>query len=145
MHKHGKKKHYKYRGHHWGGGIVGMLISGFVVKILWNILIPSLFGGPVIGFLQALGLVFLGKFLTGGGFRGGCGHHGHHCHSGNWEARRAAWREKIKEKMAGMSEEEKQKFKEGFMGGKWNVNIFEVDETEEETPDSPDEKKNPEE
>ncbi|MEZ4774770.1 MAG: hypothetical protein R3D00_16415 [Bacteroidia bacterium] len=133
MHKHGKRKfegHYKHRGH-WGGGIVGLLISGFVVKLLWNILIPSLFGGPIIGFLQAIGLVILGKFLSGGVFRHGC-HHGS-CGGGHWEKRRAYWREKMKEKMEGMSPEEKKKFKEGFMGGKWDVNIFEVDETAEET------------
>lgn len=125
MHRRDKRKYHKHYGRHWGGGILGLLISGFAVKILWNFLIPSLFGGPVIGFLQAIGLVILGKFLTGGFFRGHCG--GHSC-GGHWEKRRAYWRQKMKEKMEGMSEEDKKKFKEGFMGGKWDVNIFEVEE-----------------
>ncbi|MDX2245442.1 MAG: hypothetical protein SF052_01595 [Bacteroidia bacterium] len=148
MHKHEKRKchgHYRYRGH-WGGGIIGLLISGLVVKILWNILIPSLFGGPVIGFLHAIGLVILGKFLAGGVFRGGCQSS---CQGGDWEQRRAHWREKMKEKMEGMTPEEKKKFKEGFMGGKWDVNVFEVNEEKEsEDPQSPEkeggEKKDPE-
>ena len=47
------------------------LIFSVAVKYLWNWLMPALFGFPVIGYLQALGLVILARLLVGGW------HHGH--------------------------------------------------------------------
>ncbi len=38
-------------------------IVGFVVQLLWNWLIPDLFNGPSISYLQALGLFILTKLL----------------------------------------------------------------------------------
>ena len=107
------------------GGFVGMIFMTWGLKFLWNALIPSLFGGPVIGFLQALGLLILAKILFGGrGCRGGrcCGgHRGRH------------WRQKFREKMDKMSPEEKAKFKDSFMGKGYEVNVYEVEEEEEES------------
>ena len=41
-------------------------IAGFVVKGLWNALMPALFGLHTLTFWQALGLLLLTKLLFGG-------------------------------------------------------------------------------
>jgi hypothetical protein len=51
-------------------GAAAVMLLGFVVMSLWNWLLPTLFGLPVIGFWQALGLFLLSKLLFGG-FHGG--------------------------------------------------------------------------
>jgi hypothetical protein len=49
-------------------------IGGEVVRLLWNWLLPPLFGAPQITFWQALGLLALCRILVGGfGLRGGSG------------------------------------------------------------------------
>ncbi|MEO8681600.1 MAG: hypothetical protein ABI665_21315 [Vicinamibacterales bacterium] len=55
--------------------IVGMLlfvfIGGKVVQLLWNWLLPPLFGFPAVTFWQGLGLLALCRILFGGhGFSG---------------------------------------------------------------------------
>lgn len=62
-------------------GIVFGLVAGtvftFAILLLWNWLMPLIFGLGVITFWQALGLLILSKILFGG-----CSHkHGHwyHC------------------------------------------------------------------
>lgn len=55
-------------------------LFGGVVMLLWNWLMPCIFGLPELSFLQAVGLLVLCKILFGGI---GGGHHGHHhgcCH-----------------------------------------------------------------
>lgn len=58
----------------------GLLFVGattFATMLLWNNLAVSLLGWPVISFFQALGLMILGRLLTGGfGPRGWGGRHG---------------------------------------------------------------------
>lgn len=41
-------------------------IGGEVVKLLWNWLMPALFGLPALSFWQALGLLALSRILVGG-------------------------------------------------------------------------------
>jgi len=86
-------------------GIIGL---GFATLYLWNWLVPELFNGPLITIWQAFGLIILSKILFGS-FKGK-----HNCsmHKGmqkNW-----------KEKYEGLSDEEKEKFKNKF--GKWCKN-----------------------
>ena len=50
--------------------IVAVAVFGFVVRGLWNALIPAIFGWHTITFWQAVGLLVLSKILFGG-FRGG--------------------------------------------------------------------------
>jgi hypothetical protein len=59
--------------------VAGVFIFGSVVMLLWNALLPAVFGFKVITFWQALGLLVLSKILFGG-FRGGHGHHRFHGH-----------------------------------------------------------------
>jgi hypothetical protein len=58
-------------------------LFGIFVKLLWNALMPDIFGLPEIGYWQAVGLVILGHLLLGG-----CGSHSRH-HS---KDRRKDWR-----------------------------------------------------
>jgi len=76
--------------------VVALAVIGAVVMALWNVLMPALFGWPVIGFWQSLGLLLLSRILVGG-LRGG--------HGG-----RMRWRDR----WAQMSDEERAKFREGM-------------------------------
>lgn len=61
-------------------------IKSVVVFFLWNALIPDLFHGPEITYLQALGLSVLVKVLVGfGGGRGFGGMRGHHFGRGGFD------------------------------------------------------------
>lgn len=77
-----------------GGVALGVLIAfllGWVVMLLWNWLMPPIFGLPTIGFWKAWGLVILAHILFKAG-RHGPGHDGHfHPHP--------HWKDKFKEKM----------------------------------------------
>lgn len=54
---------------------------GWLVMILWNNLMPSLFGLTTISYWQSVGLLVLAKLLFGGfGHPGGHPHKGHHHH-----------------------------------------------------------------
>ena len=56
-------------------GVIGITIfiflGGKVVQLLWNWLLPPLFGFPMVSFWQALGLLVLSRILFGGLGRGG--------------------------------------------------------------------------
>lgn len=77
---------------------VATLVLGFVVKGLWNWLMPPIFGLHAIGFWQAIGLLLLGKLLFGG-FRGPGGHGRH-------------WRHRMQERWEAMTPEEREKFRQ---------------------------------
>ena len=81
--------------------VVAVLLS-FVVMQLWNVLIPDLFHGPELTFWQALGLLVLSHILLRGW--------GPWRHSNGW--RRDRWRRKFEEKLASMTPDEREKFKE---------------------------------
>ncbi|SCC11729.1 hypothetical protein GA0116948_103305 [Chitinophaga costaii] len=88
-------------------------IIGFVVMSLWNWLVPTLFHGPIISFWQAFGLFVLSKLLLSGG------------KSGHWGWRgREHWREKMRDKLAHMSEEERNKLRENFRKCGFNRDRF---------------------
>ncbi|CAH0995838.1 hypothetical protein EMA8858_01966 [Emticicia aquatica] len=92
-----------------------IFIGGFAVMTLWNWLIPSIFGLTTITWLQALGLLVLSKILFGG-FRGGSGWGG-----GCGGNRHQFWKQKMAERMANMSPEDKEHFREKMKNrwGKW--------------------------
>lgn len=83
--------------------VVALAALGAVVMFLWNWLLPALFGWPVIGFWQALGLLVLSKLLVGG-LRGGPGRHMH-------------WRARIVDRWEHMTDEEREKFRQGMRRG----------------------------
>ena len=45
------------------GGILFILLFGLITMLLWNWLVPTLFNGPEIEFVQSLGLLVLAKIL----------------------------------------------------------------------------------
>ena len=76
----------------------GVFIFGSVVMLLWNALLPALFGIKTITFWQALGILVLSKILFGG-FRGGHGHHRCNRHSHGQHSRWMHLSPEEKEKM----------------------------------------------
>ena len=76
-----------------------VLLAGFAVMLLWNALIPAIFDGPPITWIQALGLLILARILVGGRGRGGFG-----------ASRRGRWRERWESKIASMSPDERKKW-----------------------------------
>ncbi len=86
-------------------------LFGFGTMYLWNWLVPTLFHGPIITFWQTIGLIVLSKILFGG-FKG---------KGGRWGGRhnmREHWKRKMEERMATMTEEEIEKWK-NKCGGKF--------------------------
>jgi hypothetical protein len=81
--------------------VVASILLGFIVKGLWNILIPPIFGWHTITFWQALGLLILSKILFGG----------FHRHAGG---SRNHWRQRMKERWEHMTPEEREKFRSGM-------------------------------
>lgn len=76
--------------------VVVAAVGGNIVRLLWNGLLPSLFGFPVITFWQALGLLALCRILFGGfGLSGDSGSH----YRRRWEALTPEEREQVRERM----------------------------------------------
>ncbi len=88
--------------------VIGSLIS-FAVMILWNCLMPAIFGSALINFWQALGIVVLSKLLFGFGRGGWAAHHRHE------------WKEKWGDRLKNMTPEERDRFREQWKQrcGKW--------------------------
>lgn len=87
--------------------ILAILAMGTVTMLLWNWLVPLLFKGPEITFLQTLGLLLLSKLLF---WSFGGKHHSH----GN----APYWKKGFYEKFSDMTPEQRQAFKQK-MKDKW--------------------------
>ena len=71
-------------------------LGGTVVRLLWNWLLPPLFGLPSITFWQALGLLALSRILFGGlGMHGDSGRR----YRRRWEAMTPEEREQVRERL----------------------------------------------
>jgi len=84
--------------------ILGMALfvalGGWVVQLLWNGLLPALFGWRTVTFWQALGLLVLCRILFGGlGSRGGPG---------------GSVRRRMRERWEHMTPEERERFRQGL-------------------------------
>ena len=109
--------------------IIGAFILGFFTMLLWNALIPDIFHGPSLNYLQAVGLLVLARVLVGirghrRGWRpwrrrGRCGP--------PWSRRKQEWdcssnfcgpKGEWWQKFAQMSPEERQKAKEEWKSHK---------------------------
>ena len=77
-----------------------LALFGYVVMLLWNWLMPALFGWHPIGFWQALGILVLSKILFGG-------FHGRH--GGG-----TRWRHRMNERWEQMTPEEREKFRQSM-------------------------------
>jgi hypothetical protein len=79
--------------------VLFIIIGGEVVSLLWNWLLPPLFGWHQINFWQALGILVLCRILFGG-----FGHHGHH----------SRFRRRMAERLEQMTPEERERFRQGM-------------------------------
>jgi len=77
--------------------LLAMAAFGYIVMLLWNWLMPELFGLREINYWHAWGLFILGKILFGG-FRGA---------SGNW-------RHRMMQRCERMTPEERERFRQAF-------------------------------
>ena len=83
--------------------IVAFIVFGVVVMLLWNALMPQIFGFPELDYLQAVGLLILTRILFGG-IEGGL-----RMRRGGREDR-AGHSNKLREKWMNMSDEERKEF-----------------------------------
>ncbi len=76
-------------------------VFGTLIVVLWNWLMPNLFGLPMINFTQALGLFALCRILTGGFRFGGFGGGGHWAEKremlDNWKNMSSEERDRMKQ------------------------------------------------
>ena len=89
------------------GVVLFAFLGGEIVRLLWNWLLPSLFGFREITFWQALGLLALCRILFGG-----LGLHG----SSRRHARRRIEErvdERMRERWERMTPEERERFRQG--------------------------------
>jgi hypothetical protein len=85
-------------------------LGGEIVMLLWNWLLPPLFGWRTLTFWQGLGLLALCRILIGGwgGSGGGKGHIRHRM--------RERMAERMGERWEKMTPEEREKFRQGLRG-----------------------------
>jgi hypothetical protein len=82
------------------GMVLFIAIGGGVVRLLWNWLLPPLFGWREVTFWQALGLLALCRILFGGfGFRG---------------STRSNVRRRMAERWEHMTPEDRERFRRGI-------------------------------
>jgi len=84
------------------GFVAFIAIGGWVVLLLWNWLLPPLFGWHTITFWRALGLLLLCRILFGRIGGGGSG--------------RSHFRRRTAERWERMTPEERERFREGMRG-----------------------------
>jgi hypothetical protein len=82
------------------GIVLFTFIGGAIVMLLWNWLLPPLFGWHLITFWQALGILVLCRILFGG-----LGRHGHG---------RPHFRRRMDGRCGNMSDEERERFRQAM-------------------------------
>jgi hypothetical protein len=83
--------------------VVFAWVGGELVMLLWNWLLPTLFGWRQITFWQAFGVLALCRILFGGFRLSGTGH-------------RSRIRQRMEERWEHMTPEEREKCRQGFYG-----------------------------
>lgn len=96
--------------------IVFAAIGGEVVKLLWNWLLPSLFGWRQITFWQALGLLALTRILFGG--------------LGMGRSARSNMRRRMEERCQNITPEERERFRQR-MRERWGFGPSSTAETKQ--------------
>ena len=84
------------------GMILFVFLGGELVRLLWNWLLPELFGWPEITFWQGLGLLALCRILFGG--------------SGFHRSGRSDYRRRMAERYERMTPEERERVRQGWRG-----------------------------
>jgi len=97
-------------------GLVIIACLSLIVMLLWNWLVPSIFGWSAVNYWQAIGLLALSRILLGG-----LGRHGRYNHFRHGRGN------PVREKWMKMSPEERKEFinnfrdRRGQMRGDWNM------------------------
>jgi len=112
-------------------GTSAILVITYLFMLLWNMLIPDLFNGPILNFYQALGLMVLAKMLFGFGSVGKQYDWKNKESITHFSTKKEEWKQKLESKMAHMSNEDKEKFKNSMKGWCYGKN------TENEKFDNP--------
>lgn len=100
--------------------VVMVTLIGALVMWLWNWHMPSLFGLPTLTFWQAVGLLVLCRLLVGNIGLGGHHHHGHgHCGQDEGHGH-CCGSNKLRERWANMTAEERQHIIEQHMSNDSN-------------------------
>ncbi|MDR0824026.1 MAG: hypothetical protein LBN74_02960 [Prevotella sp.] len=100
-----------YRGKRFLGVLIFLAVFAAaiaVVMLLWNALIPSIIGWSAINYWQAAGLLILSRLLLGG--FGRFRKFGGHGHFGNKRRDDFHYWHVMRDKMKGMSREEKREY-----------------------------------
>jgi hypothetical protein len=84
-----------------GFALLFLLFAGGATMLLWNWLMPAVFGLPVLSLLQAFGLLVLTRILVGGFSRGGR----------HWGGGHKPWMHKMRARWEQMSPEERERWK----------------------------------
>ncbi len=116
-----RKYRMRRKGRFFGFVFFGFFMGSLLVMLLWNALMPDLFGLTAINLFQAAGLLLLCRILFGGFPRG----------RGGW--RRGRWRAKMRRKWAAMSPEDRDAWREKMKG--WNCGPWRDREEKEEEKD----------
>ena len=88
------------------GGVLFVAVGGEVVRLLWNWLLPPLFGWREVTFWQALGILVLCRILFGG-----FGGHGHA--RGGLRGRMAGrMADRVADRWQAMSPEDRERFRQ---------------------------------
>ncbi|MBK6929449.1 MAG: hypothetical protein IPH12_00795 [Saprospirales bacterium] len=87
-------------------GALAIAVFTGATMLLWNTLATALFGLPAINFFQTIGLMFLGRLLTGGFARGGWGGDGF------------GRRHPMRERWQSMSEDERRQYMQHWGRGR---------------------------
>ncbi len=152
---------HKHKHHKRGKGLLSLLLTAFILKIIWNALVPELFDGPLISYLQAILIILIGRLITGGSRwkskystydwekeewkeASGWKAKWSSCSSQDWRNQfEAKWNEMEEDHQGPNSEEQeareaadrdKEEFKEGFKkDGKFDVNVVDVEDQEEDS------------
>ena len=82
--------------------VLAVILLTVVVMSLWNVVLPAIFGWPLITFWQAMGLLVLTRVLFG--------------RLGGGGGRRMHWRRRMMERYSQMTPEERARFEQGLRG-----------------------------
>jgi hypothetical protein len=88
--------------------IGGVFLFTLFLQLLWNCIMPDIFGVKTIGYWQAMGVFALAKILFG--FNSG------------WGGKRRRWNNRMQDKWETMSPGDKEKFRDEWKRrcGKWS-------------------------
>jgi len=94
-----------------------VLAKAAVLYWLWNWLVPDMFHGPAFtSYGQALAMVVIARILFGGFGKGGFG-------GPPWMRRREFWKQRMEQKLAGLTPEERKKFMDAMGGCGWGKSM----------------------